>query len=282
MSMQDEAQALTFSPLSEALGVQVNGVDVRHLTPQQKVQIQLAWNCNLVVLIRGQTLSEQEQVEFGKQFGEGALAPGHIAMHEKIEGVVYVTNVKLGADAPVGILPDGEMQFHSDQCYRERPSKGTMLYAIEIPATGGETMFANCYRAYETLPDDVKARLEGLKALNVYDYGLNPTKRGQPDKNAPSWVHPVVRTHPVTGRKSLFVNRLMTAYIEGMPREESDALLNYLFDHQEQPQFVYSHRWQVGDVLIWDNRCALHARTNFNPAERRVMRRITLPAEPVV
>jgi taurine dioxygenase len=271
---------VTTRPLSAALGVEVQGADLRELHPGQKEQILDAWHENLVVLIRGQALSEEDQVAFGKLFGGGSLSAGHIPMHEKVEGVAYVTNVQQPG-APVGILPDGEMQFHSDQCYRERPSKGTMLYAIEIPSEGGNTLFANTYKAYETLPEEVKQRLTGLRALNVYDYGLNPTQRGVPNKDAPSWVHPVVRTHPVTRRKSLYVNRLMTAYIEGLPQEESDELLSYLFDHQEQQHFVYSHRWRVGDVLIWDNRCALHARTDFDSTQRRVMRRITLPAEPV-
>jgi taurine dioxygenase len=281
MSEQTQMAGLvTTRPLSDALGAEVQGIDLRDLSPEQNQKILDAWHENLVVLIRNQTLSEEDQVRFGRLFGGGALSSGHIPALERVEGLVYVTNVKQ-PDRPDGILPDGEMQFHSDQCYRDHPSKGTMLYAIEIPSEGGNTLFANTYKAYETLPDDVKQKIKGLRALNVYDYGLNPTRRGQPNADAPSHVHPVVRTHPVTRRKSLFVNRLMTARIEGMPEEESDALLEYLFAHQEQQQFIYSHRWQVGDVLIWDNRCALHARTDFDPKQRRVMRRITLPAEAV-
>lgn len=271
---------ITTNPLSPALGVEIKGVDIRHLPSADLATILDMWHQNLLVLLRDQELSEEEQVKFGEEFGGGSLAPGHIPELEgKNEGVAYVTNVR---DAGLkGILPDGEMQFHSDQCYRERPSRGTMLYAIDVPSRGGNTLFANSYAAYETLPEDMRRRLAGLQALNVYDYGLNPTKRGVVDVNAPSWVHPVVRTHPVTKRKSLYINRLMTARIEGLPGEESDALLSMLFDHQEKPEFIYAHAWRPGDVLIWDNRCALHARTDFDPAERRHMRRITLPVEAV-
>jgi taurine dioxygenase len=276
---QAVAGVVTMRPLSDALGAEVQGVDLRDLSADQNQRILDAWHENLVVLIRNQTLSEEEQVRFGELFGGGALTSGYIPSMEPVAGVAYVTNVKQPDRS--AILPDGEMQFHSDMCYRERPPKGTMLYAIEIPSEGGNTLFANMYKAYETLPHDVKQRLEGLRALNVYDYGLSPTHRGQPNPDAPSHVQPVVRTHPVTQRKSLFVNRLMTARIEGIPQKESDALLDYLFAHQEQEQFIYSHRWQVGDVVIWDNRCALHARTDFDPTQRRVMRRIVLPAEAV-
>jgi taurine dioxygenase len=175
------------------------------------------------------------------------------------------------------------MQFHSDQCYQERPAMGTMLYAIEIPAEGGNTLFANCYQAYETLPDDVKRRIEGLKALHVYDYNLAPTHRSRVIADeSPKWVHPMVRIHPATGRRALYVNRLMTARIEGLPQKQSDELLEMLFDHMEQPQFIYEHVWRPGDVVMWDNRCALHARTSFDPSETRLLRRITLKGEPVI
>jgi taurine dioxygenase len=181
---------------------------------------------------------------------------------------------------PIGALPDGEMQFHTDQCYIERPAKGSMLYAIEVPSVGGNTLFANAYMAYETLPDEVKRRIDGRKAINAYDYANASVKRGTKlGEGVPHYSHPVVRTHPATGRKALYVNRLMTLAIEGLPETESDGLLNVLFDHQEQRQFVYEHVWRVGDILMWDNRCTLHARTDFSSAERRLMRRVTILGE---
>jgi len=279
--MQVATRNLTVKPLSDALGAEILGVDLRDdLSDATFARILSAWYDNLVILLRGQNLDEEQQWRFGLRFGP--LSGGHIRKLESTqEGVVYVSNVRKDGKL-IGILPDGEMQFHSDQCYRERPSQGTMLHALRVPREGGNTLFANCYRAYETLPDEVKRRIGGLKALNVYDYNLNPTARGRDiPADAPTWVHPVVRTHPVTRRKALFVNRLMTARIEGLPQDESDMLLDMLFNHIEQRQFIYEHVWRPGDVLMWDNRCTQHARTTFNPAEARMLRRITLKGEPV-
>ena len=156
----------------------------------------------------------------------------------------------------------------------------SMLYAIEVPRAGGNTLFANGYAAYETLPDGMKRLIESRKALNAYDYDSAAMKRGtRLAEGVPSYVHPVVRTHPATGRKALYVNRLMTVRIEGLPEAESEELLATLFDHQERREFVYEHVWRPGDLLMWDNRCTLHARTDFSPNERRLMRRVTILGE---
>ena len=152
----------------------------------------------------------------------------------------------------------------------------TMLDAMEIPTRGGNTLCANMYRAYETRPLELKRRVEGRKAWNVYDYAANPTKRGTAANDAPRFAHPMVRTHPATRRKALYVNRLMTESIEGMPREASAELLGLLFDHIEQRQFIYEHEWRPGDLILWDNRCTLHARTDFDASERRKLRRVAV------
>ena len=180
----------------------------------------------------------------------------------------------------IGALPDGEMQFHTDQCHQEQPAMATMLYSVEVPSVGGNTLFANAYRAYETLPHELKRRIEGRKALNAYDYDAAATRRGTKLREGiPHYWHPIVRTHPATGRKALFVNRLMTVAIEGLSDEEGEAVLNKLFDHQERREFIYEHVWRVNDLLIWDNRCTLHARTDFSDRERRLMRRVAIKGE---
>ena len=139
------------------------------------------------------------------------------------------------------------MMFHYDQCYYENPALGSTLYAIEVPDEGGNTLFANCRLAYEALDDGWKARLDGLRALHYYDYKRDPTLRPSTiNPDAPQWVHPVVRTHPETGRKAIYVNRLMTLWIEGIDRAESDEILDYLFAHIEKPEFVYEHEWTGG------------------------------------
>src|ERR1700676_3417041 len=170
------------------------------------------------------------------------------------------------------------MHFHTDQCHQAIPAKALMLYAIEIPSQGGNTLFSNAYAAYETLPEDTKRRIDGRRPLNAYDN--DSTQRTANYDNAGSWCwHPVVRAHPATGRKALYVTRLMTREIEDLPREESDAILQKLFDHQEQPKFVYEHVWRAGDIVMWDNRCTLHARSDFSAGERRLLRRVTILGE---
>ena len=153
-----------------------------------------------------------------------------------------------------------------------------MLYAIEIPSKGGNTLFANAYTAYATLPEDLKRRIAGRRALNAYTTDTTLRTASYDDARS-SYRHPVVRTHPATGRKALYVNRLMTREIEGLPREESEAILQKLFDHQEQPKFIYEHVWHPGDILMWDNRCTLHARTDFSADQRRMLRRVTILGE---
>jgi taurine dioxygenase len=154
------------------------------------------------------------------------------------------------------------------------------LFAIEVPQEGGNTLFANGYKAYETLPADLRDRLDGRNARYVYDYEANPVvKDGLSRDDAPSWIHPAVRTHPITGRKALYVNRLMTENIIGLDADASRDLLERVFEHAEQDAFVYEHRWQPGDLLLWDNRCSTHARTHFDPSERRMLRRIAIKGD---
>ena len=149
-----------------------------------------------------------------------------------------------------------------------------------MPRVGGDTLFANGYTAYETLPDAIKQRLAGKRALHAYDYDTASTRRGTVLKEGvPHAVHPVVRTHPETGRKALYVNRLMTLRIEDIEPQESEDLLQMLFDHIERKDVVWGQTWKPGDVVLWDNRCTVHARTDFSAAERRLMRRVTILGE---
>ena len=265
--------------LSPALGAEIVGVDLREeIDDICASQMLDAWHRHIVILLRNQKLTEEDQVRFAERFGP----PAKIHTKQFVQrhpAVMLISNIREDGK-PIGALPDGEMQFHSDQCHQELPAKASILYAIEVPSKGGDTVFANAYAAYETLSDDIKRCIAGRKALNAYDYDSAATIRGADvADDAPSCWHPVVRTHPETGRKALYVNRLMTRRIDGMPPQESEQLLNLLFDHQEQPQFIYAHVWRPGDILMWDNRCALHARTDFSPGERRLMRRVTILGE---
>lgn len=277
-----EALAIGVKPLSPRIGAEIVGVDLSHAMDEATFHaVYQAWLKHEVLVFRNQRLTEEQQIAFGQRFGElqtVRTTPGLYANPY----VLMVSNV-VGPDGNKGALPDGEMQFHSDQCYYECPGKATLLYSIEVPPSGGDTLFASATAAYESLPAELKARIAGLKALNVYDYGSNPTVKAKeiaPD--APKFVHPVVRTHDETGRKGLYVNRLMTDHIVGLDRQESDELLETLFRQAERPEFIYTHQWSVGELVMWDNRCTLHARSDFSPNTRRMLRRISVKgARPV-
>ena len=271
---------LTFRKLSPNCGVEVIGVDLRK--PLSKVDLQAineAWLASGVVLFRRQSLDEEEQMRFAQQFGDAGALVNRSPGRTSIPGIMYISNIRENGQL-TGSLPDGEMYFHSDQCYIECPTKATILYAIEVTKEGGHTLFANMFRAWDELPDDLKQRIDGRLAMNVYDYDSNPVTRGSKIKEGvPHFVHPVVRTHPETKQKAIYVNRLITDHIVDMEPAESNEILNALFDHCEQDKFVYEHIWEPGDVIMWDNRSTIHARTDFADTERRQMRRITLAGD---
>jgi taurine dioxygenase len=277
--------AIEIVPLSDALGAEIRGLDLNsEIDDATFAKVEQAWHDHLVLLFRDQTLSEDDQVRFARRFGALQTRPRPASM--RAEGgevrhpeIMLVSNIRKDGKL-IGSLPDGEMQFHSDMCYIEKPAKGTFLYAIEIPSQGGDTLFLNTYKAYESLSADIKARIDGAKALNVFLYGSTSREGNKPDFSIhPNHVHPMVRTHPDTRRKALFINRLMTWSIEGMDEAESTTLLDHLFDHMEQPGFIYEHKWRVGDLLLWDNRCTLHARTDFSDQERRLLRRVVIQGD---
>ncbi len=268
-------------PRSPALGAEIRGVDLsKGVSDGEFATIIEAWHRYQVILFRDQQLpEEQQQVAFAQRFGE--LAEIHVPEYAgNHPAVMYIGNLKQNGENK-GALPVGEMEFHIDQCYQPRPAKGTMLYAIEIPSEGGQTLFANGYKIYEALPAWVKDRIADLKAVHVYDYSGAVTDRSNMVgiTEGISCAHPVVRAHPATGRKSLFVNKLMTHHIESLEWDESEKLLNLMFEIISRPEFCYEHEWRVGDLLLWDNRCTLHARRDFNPAERRWLRRVTVLGE---
>ncbi|MBK19094.1 MAG: taurine catabolism dioxygenase TauD [Rhodospirillaceae bacterium] len=275
-------------PLSDAVGVEIKGVDLREpLDSNTLEQIEDAFNEHAIILLRDQDISLGQQKEFAQHFGElgSRNRPGKKPneLDEYGEHVMLVTNVR-EKGKPIGSLPDGEMTFHADTAYFEFPSKATMLYAMELTSWGGNTLFSNCYTAAEELPEDLKRRLDGKKAMQVYEYGTTLKMKEKYDRdNFPHYAHPVFRKHPESGRSALFVSELMTEEIVGLPKEESDEILEALFEHQKKPEFVYEHPWKVGDLVLWDNRCTIHARTDFPRDERRMLRRLTIQdTKPVV
>jgi taurine dioxygenase len=276
------SQRVSIRPLSPAIGIEVEGADLaRPLDDETFARIRRGWEESCIALFRGQDIDELEQVGFAARFGTlGTVVnesdPAKLGSHP---AVLYVSNIRVDGKL-TGILPDGEMFFHSDTCYLEKPAMASMLFAMEIPSRGGNTLYANGFRAYQALPEEMKRRLAGKRALNVYDYEGSPTHRAKSlPPGVKKYAHPVFRTHAPTGRKSLYVNRLMTWAILDVAEDESREILEFLFDHQEKPEFVYEHFWRPGDVILWDNRSCLHARTDFDPSERRRLRRVTVIGE---
>jgi taurine dioxygenase len=268
-------------PLTRHIGVELRGIDLRSKPDEETVRaIYQAWLDHLVIIFPDQDLSQEDLVRVTGYFGEiGELSrPAKYfpkGYSQLLPGIMLISNIRENGE-PIGALPDGEMMFHHDMIHAAVPSKATLLYSVEIPSTGGDTLFASGYAAYDSLDPAVRARLEGRKALHHYNYGSTSRGDGKGTEAFGECVHPVFRTHEDTGRKAIYVNRLMTVKILDLPEEESEKLLYLLWDHSERREFVYEHVWRKGDLLLWDNRCSSHARTDFPATERRLMMRTTV------
>jgi len=274
---------LEIVPLSRHIGAEIRGLDLSK--PQDEATtkaIYQAWLDHIVLVFRDQTLTQEDHLRVSKSFGE----LGHIRRPPKyfppgfnrlLPNIMLISNIRENGE-PIGALPDGEMMFHHDMIHSEIPDKATFLYSIEIPSHGGDTLFASGYAAWDSLDPALKASLEGRRARHHYNYGSTRKGDGKGTEAFAGHTHPAVRTHEETGRKSLYVNRLMTVGLEDMSDEEAIPILDRVFDHAERPEFVYTHKWQVGDLIVWDNRCSSHARTDFPDNERRLMLRTTVSA----
>ena len=269
----------SITPLSSALGAEIRGIDFsRPLVSETIAGIRQALLDHLVLVFRCGEISEDTQIDFAQHFGPTVGARGKQRTDGGDRRLMVISNVRENGK-PIGALPDGELMFHSDSLFLDKPLMGAMLYAEEIPSTGGNTMFASMYAAYESLSADLKSRIDTLQAVNAFDYETQ-VKKGRYDRETvPHAVHPVVRTHPETGRKALYVNRLMTEEIVGLPADESDQMLQILFAHAENKDHVYEHTWRLGDLVMWDNRCTQHARRDFPAGERRLLRRVGIEGD---
>ena len=279
--------AISISRIGETLGAEVSGVDVsKPIAADTFAAIRKAWLENLVLRFRGQKLTDPQMLEFSQLFGEldppgpNPYGKPFLPQHPEMN---VISNVKEGG-TPIGGLGDGEAIWHSDMTYTDAPPSAALLYALELPAEGGDTYWANMYQAYETLPAETKKRIEGLKAIHDATYNSAGDKRkGYDDvtdpRRAPGARHGLVRTHPETGRKCLFLGRRRNSYIVGLELDESEALLDALWAHATQPRFAFRQQWKVGDLMIWDNRCTLHRRDSFDPNARRVMHRTQIKGD---
>jgi taurine dioxygenase len=277
-------------PMSPACGAEIRGVDLTKPLSKDTVDaIKDAWNKHLVLVFRGQTISQDQQLKFASYFGDlGTRKVAPAQLRTRVEGsqqdndkVLLVTNIKENG-VPIGAFGEGEFWFHIDSGYSAKPYQYTFLYALELPSTGGNTMFANMYKAYDAVPEDIKRKLEGKRALHIHEYNRARQASAQGDiSKIPHYYHPVFATHPYTKRKTLFVDRLMTTALEGFDPAEGSAILDQLYDIGERREFIYEHVWQLGDFLMWDNRATIHARTDFPKEERRLLRRCTVEGDPL-
>ena len=268
--------------LSNACGAEIIGVDLaKPISPEVAAEINRAWLDHCVVVVRGQELAEIDHVNFAGAFGPVGynLRPDTLrndAMKERHPSVVFVSNIVENGE-PIGTLPDGEMMFHTDTGYDQNPHKATTLYAIEIPSEGGNTIFSNQYSVYDALSEQLKGLLEGRNAQHAYEFGVMIKDKEKFDgPEVRTAVHPVFRPHSETEKLTVYVNELMTESIEGLSDAESRAALDEIFALQKEKRFCYEHVWQKRDLVMWDNRCTLHARTDFPRNERRLLRRVTI------
>jgi taurine dioxygenase len=280
------ADALQVIPTGRALGAEVRGVDLRDVEDAAFACLVDAWHEHSVLLIRDQALSDRDLIAFSRRFGDLDWAPIQETGRRFVEGlpeIYIVSNVKVNGE-PIGSLGDGEAAWHTDMSYLEMPPKASMLYALEVPPTGGNTSFCTMYGIYEALPQALKTRIAALtiKHDGTYNSG-GYLRQGVPPtddpRTSPGAVHPLVCTHPATGRRMLYLGRRRNAYLVGLDLPQSEALLDELWSFVDRPEFAWEHVWRVGDLVLWDNRCTMHRRDGFDPASRRIMHRTQIKGE---
>jgi taurine dioxygenase len=274
------AAPLNVIPTGAALGAEVRGIDLRNIGEAQFAAIEQAWHDHQVLLVRGQTLSDQDLIAFSRRFGDLDWAPVQETGRRFVEGlpeIYIVSNVTVNGQ-PIGSLGAGEAVWHTDMSYLEVPPMASMLYALEVPPTGGNTSFCSMYAIYDALPEAIKHRIANLKikhdgTYNSGGYLRQGVTATDDPRNSPGALHPLVCTHPDTGRRMLYLGRRRNAYLDGLELAESEALLDELWDFVARPEFAWEHIWRVGDIVLWDNRCTMHRRDPFDDTARRVMHR---------
>lgn len=274
-------------PTGAALGAEVRGIDFARMDDAAFAALKGALDEHLIVRIRDQPLSDDDLIALGRRFGP--LEPPGTSIIGKpfIDGypdILVISNVVDNAGVPMGNLGAGEASWHTDMSYRQTPISIAILHSLEIPPEGGDTFFANQYMAYETLPADIKARIDGRLLIHDETYNsAGQIRKGFSEvtdpRQTPGARHPIVRTHPDTSRKCLYLGRRRNGYIMGLPLEESEELLDFLWAHATQERFMWGHVWRTGDTLIWDNRCLLHRRDSFDNSARRMMHRVQIAGE---
>lgn len=293
IAAENSTGGLTVRKVSPALAAEVRGLDLRGPLDADTVRaVHDAWMEHLVLIFPDQPVSDEEHVAFTRQFGDLEEHHQDIIKSTRLPEIFRVSNV----DEDGKLIPPKHpamtqlalaRRWHTDSSFRAIPSMGSLLHGVEVSRTGGETCFINMYKVYEALPDTLKRQVEGRKAR--HDFGhlqtLGSKKVLTEEERAampPVW-QPMVRQHPVTGRKSLFISPIYNNAAEGMVDDDAIALVAELTEFASQPEFVYSHRWETDDIVMWDNRCTMHLATPHDADERRVMHRTTIVGDgPVI
>jgi taurine dioxygenase len=278
--------SITVTPTGAALGAEIGGLDLRSISDADFANLYRAWLDHSVLLIRGQLMTDDHLIAFSRRFGALDFAPVQENGRRFVEGhpEIYVVSNVLENGVAIGSLGAGEAVWHTDMSYLEDPPKASMLYAIEVPPSGGNTGFTSMYRAYELLPDEMKRRLVGLRVKHDGTYnsggyvrqGVTPT---DDPRESPGTYHPIVCTHPETGRKCLYLGRRRNAYLEGLGLAESEDLLDEVWRFATRDELTWYNVWRVGDLVLWDNRCTMHRRDPFDAESRRIMHRTQMKGE---
>ncbi len=280
---------MTVNPSGAALAADIHDVELKSLSDGAFAEIHRAWLDHLVLRFRGQQLSVDDLVSFSRRFGDLDWAPVQETGRRFVEGhpEIYVVSNVIENGVPIGSLGAGEALWHTDMSYLENPPKASMLYALEVPPAGGDTHFCNMYRAYDSLPDVLRERASGLALKHDATYNSGGyVRQGLAATDDPvsseGVYHPLVRTHPETGRRVLYLGRRRNAYLCGLPLAESEALLDELWSYATREEISWKAEWQPGDVVLWDNRCTMHRRDSFDPSSRRILYRTQIKSAPSV
>lgn len=267
--------ALSFHPLHPLVGAEVRGIDLRNpLDAVTKQALADAFAKYFFLLIRDQKLEKEDQERYSSVFGDVEYRTAYAVVRRTDPRSQYVSNTRED-----GILANGELYFHQDQTFFADPMIACTLYGMEIPTRGGDTLFANSGALYESLPADYREKLDGRTALHVFDYGRDPNapmEDSEIPETSPRCIQPVIWTHPLTGRKSIWINQIAVYSIYGLDREEGKKIILDLSARINDPKFYYRHKWRVGDVVLWDNLQLQHMRENFDPSEPRTLRRMPI------
>ena len=274
--------AIDVKRLAYGLGAEVRGANpTRPLSPETVRDIRDAWLEHSVLVFPGMEMTIEQHIAFSRNFGELEQHPIPAARHPDHPEVMVVTN-KAAADGKPSITAETGRQWHSDGAFTLRPPTGSLLHCREIPSVGGDTWFTSMYMAYDTLSSTMKDLVGRLSVVNSLSHQTRTRDPNQDvRKDVPAVIQAMVRVHPETGRKALYLNETVTIRIDGMTHEEGAGLLRYLFDHSVRAEFTYRHHWRPYDLVMWDNRCTMHlAPKDYREGEPRYMCRTTLVGEP--